>query len=42
MRDVRQPVLIVHGELDTQVPAGNADRLEQLAGISLLTQKLIP
>jgi pimeloyl-ACP methyl ester carboxylesterase len=31
MRDVRQPVLIVHGELDTQVPAGNADRLEQLA-----------
>jgi pimeloyl-ACP methyl ester carboxylesterase len=31
MRDVRQPLLIVHGELDTQVEPGNADRLEALA-----------
>ncbi len=31
MRDVEQPLLIVHGELDPQVPPSNADRLEQLA-----------
>ena len=31
MRDVRQPLLIVHGELDTQIEPGNADRLETLA-----------
>jgi dipeptidyl aminopeptidase/acylaminoacyl peptidase len=29
--DVRQPVLIVQGELDTQVEPSNADRLESLA-----------
>ena len=32
MASVDQPVLIVEGELDTQVPAANADRLEELAG----------
>jgi hypothetical protein len=32
MRDVRQPVLIVQGELDTQVAPVNAGRLEALAG----------
>ena len=31
MRDVRQPILIVQGMLDTQVPPANADRLEALA-----------
>jgi fermentation-respiration switch protein FrsA (DUF1100 family) len=31
MADVKQPVLIVHGLLDTQVPPSNADRLETLA-----------
>ena len=31
MPDVRQPVLIVQGELDTQVAPSNADRLEELA-----------
>jgi fermentation-respiration switch protein FrsA (DUF1100 family) len=31
MRDINQPMLIVHGELDTQVPPANADRLETLA-----------
>lgn len=31
MTDVRQPLLIVQGELDVQVAPSNADRLEQLA-----------
>ena len=31
MEDVRQPILIVQGTLDTQVAPSNADRLEQLA-----------
>jgi hypothetical protein len=31
MRDVRQPILIVQGELDTQVPSHHADRLADLA-----------
>jgi len=31
MRDVRQPVLIVQGELDTQVPPHHAERLMALA-----------
>jgi dipeptidyl aminopeptidase/acylaminoacyl peptidase len=31
MRDINKPVLIVHGELDTQVPVSNADQLEALA-----------
>ena len=31
MKDIRQPVLIVHGELDTQVAPQNADRLAELA-----------
>jgi uncharacterized protein len=31
MKDVNQPLLIVQGELDTQVPPSNADRLETLA-----------
>jgi uncharacterized protein len=31
MSDVRQPILIVQGLLDTQVSASNADRLEALA-----------
>nr|UXE45189.1 hypothetical protein Hi04_10k_c446_00019 [uncultured bacterium] len=31
MPDVRQPVLILHGDLDAEVPPVNADRLEQLA-----------
>ena len=31
MTDVRQPLLIVQGELDTQVAPSNADRLETLA-----------
>ncbi len=29
--DVRQPLLIVHGELDQQVPVAHADRLAELA-----------
>jgi len=32
MRNIRQPVLIVQGELDTQVAPANAGRLEALAG----------
>jgi uncharacterized protein len=32
MRNVEQPILIVQGELDTQVPPSNADRLQELAG----------
>jgi pimeloyl-ACP methyl ester carboxylesterase len=31
MRNVEQPILVVQGELDTQVPPSNADRLEELA-----------
>jgi pimeloyl-ACP methyl ester carboxylesterase len=31
MPELRQPILIVQGELDTQVPPSNADRLETLA-----------
>jgi uncharacterized protein len=31
MADIRQPILIVQGLLDTQVAPSNADRLEQLA-----------
>jgi pimeloyl-ACP methyl ester carboxylesterase len=31
MRDVRQPVLVVQGELDTQVPPRHGDRLADLA-----------
>ena len=31
MSDIRQPILIVQGLLDTQVAPANADRLEQLA-----------
>lgn len=31
MRDIRQPVLVVQGELDTQVAPSNAGRLEALA-----------
>jgi pimeloyl-ACP methyl ester carboxylesterase len=31
LRDVDQPLLIVHGELDAQVAPSNADSLEQLA-----------
>jgi hypothetical protein len=31
MRDIRQPILIVHGELDTQVPPAHADLLQNLA-----------
>jgi uncharacterized protein len=31
MADVKQPILIVQGELDTQVEPSNADRLEALA-----------
>ena len=31
MKDVRQPVLIVHGELDTQVAPHHADKLVELA-----------
>jgi pimeloyl-ACP methyl ester carboxylesterase len=31
MRDVRQPILIVQGELDTEVPPPHADRLAELA-----------
>jgi uncharacterized protein len=31
MRDVRQPVLIVHGALDAEVPAHHAEKLAELA-----------
>lgn len=31
MKNVEQPILILHGTLDTQVPASDADRLESLA-----------
>ena len=31
MARVRQPILVVHGELDTQVAPSNADRLAELA-----------
>ncbi len=31
MPDIRQPLMIVQGELDTQVPPANADRLRALA-----------
>jgi alpha-beta hydrolase superfamily lysophospholipase len=31
MRDIEQPLLVVHGLLDTQMAPANADRLEQLA-----------
>ena len=31
MKDVRQPLLIIQGELDKQVPPANADRLTELA-----------
>jgi pimeloyl-ACP methyl ester carboxylesterase len=31
MSDIDQPLMILHGELDTQVPPANADRLETLA-----------
>ena len=31
MEKVKQPVLIIHGELDTQVPAHHADKLAELA-----------
>lgn len=30
VEDVEQPVLILHGEIDKQVPANHADRLEEL------------
>ncbi|MQA30565.1 MAG: alpha/beta fold hydrolase [Luteitalea sp.] len=30
MKDLKQPLLVVHGELDTQVPVSNADRLRTL------------
>jgi pimeloyl-ACP methyl ester carboxylesterase len=31
LKDMSQPVLIVHGSLDAELPPSNADRLEQLA-----------
>jgi hypothetical protein len=31
MKDIRQPVLIVHGGLDTEVPPSHADKLAELA-----------
>jgi pimeloyl-ACP methyl ester carboxylesterase len=31
MKDVRQPLVFVHGDLDKQVPVANADRLADLA-----------
>ena len=33
MADVKQPLLVVQGLLDTQVQPSNADRLETLAGV---------
>ena len=32
IRRVRQPLLVIHGELDQEVPPHHADRIEQLAG----------
>jgi hypothetical protein len=32
MKDVKQPVLVVHGELDRQMPMAQAERLAALAG----------
>ena len=34
VRDIRQPMLIVHGELDAEVPAAHMDRLAELAKAS--------
>jgi pimeloyl-ACP methyl ester carboxylesterase len=34
MRDVRQPILIVHGEIDAEVPPSHMDRLAELAKAS--------
>jgi len=34
IKDVRQPLLIVHGELDAQVPVSHADRLAELGKTS--------
>jgi fermentation-respiration switch protein FrsA (DUF1100 family) len=34
VKDVRQPFLIVHGELDAQVPVSHADRLAELGKTS--------
>jgi fermentation-respiration switch protein FrsA (DUF1100 family) len=34
MRDIRQPLLIVHGELDAEVPASHLDKLAELAKAS--------
>jgi pimeloyl-ACP methyl ester carboxylesterase len=34
VRDVRQPLLILHGELDAEVPAAHMDRLAELAKTS--------
>jgi fermentation-respiration switch protein FrsA (DUF1100 family) len=31
IRDVRQPVLFIHGELDAEVPVSHLDRLGELA-----------
>lgn len=31
IRDIRRPVLLVHGELDTEVPVSHVDRLAELA-----------
>jgi uncharacterized protein len=31
LKDVRQPILIIQGDLDKQVPPDNADKLTQLA-----------
>lgn len=31
VRDLRQPILMVHGELDAEVPVGHLDRLAELA-----------
>ena len=34
LRDIRQPLLIVHGELDAEVPASHMDKLAELAKAS--------
>jgi fermentation-respiration switch protein FrsA (DUF1100 family) len=34
LRDIRQPLLIVHGELDAEVPASHMDKLAELAKTS--------
>jgi dipeptidyl aminopeptidase/acylaminoacyl peptidase len=34
VKDIRQPLLIVHGELDAQVPVSHADRLAELGKTS--------